>query len=83
MPLSDAFAILERDKGKHFDPDVLDAFMRFYENEGRFSDAPSTDSLEKKDPGHDHDQRSFAKGDKVLEMPRKKRVAATGSKSAT
>ena len=83
MPLRDAFDLLQRDKRKHFDPELVDAFMRFYENEGRFSDAPSQDSLKKKDPGHDQDRRSFAKGDKVLEMPRKRRVAATSLKSAT
>ena len=82
MPLRDAFDLLQRDKGKHFDPELVDAFVRFYENEGIFLDAPSHESLEKKDPGHDQDRRSFAKGDKVLEMPRKRRAAATGLKSA-
>ena len=39
MPLTQAFEVLARDRGKHFDPDVLDAFMRYYEKEGRIDDA--------------------------------------------
>jgi HD-GYP domain-containing protein (c-di-GMP phosphodiesterase class II) len=39
MRLSDAFELLQRDRGKHFDPDVLDAFVRFYEREGQVLDA--------------------------------------------
>jgi HD-GYP domain-containing protein (c-di-GMP phosphodiesterase class II) len=39
MHLSDAFEILQRDKGKHFDPEVVDAFFRFYEKEGKVLDA--------------------------------------------
>jgi HD-GYP domain-containing protein (c-di-GMP phosphodiesterase class II) len=39
MPLTQAFEVLAKDRGKHFDPDVLDAFMRYYEKEGRIDDA--------------------------------------------
>jgi HD-GYP domain-containing protein (c-di-GMP phosphodiesterase class II) len=39
MPLTQAFEVLARDRGKHFDPEVLDAFMRYYEKEGRIDDA--------------------------------------------
>jgi HD-GYP domain-containing protein (c-di-GMP phosphodiesterase class II) len=39
MPLSQAFDVLTQDSGKHFDPEVLNAFMRYYETEGRIGDA--------------------------------------------
>jgi len=44
MPLTEAFELLNKDKGKHFDPTVLDAFVRYYENEGKAEDAASTDA---------------------------------------
>ena len=38
MPLNKAFELSHRDKGSHFDPVVLHAFVRYYENEGRLDD---------------------------------------------
>ena len=38
MPLPEAFELLQRDKGKHFDPVVLEAFLRYYEKEGSVDD---------------------------------------------
>jgi HD-GYP domain-containing protein (c-di-GMP phosphodiesterase class II) len=38
MPLNEAFDLLHKDRGKHFDPDVLDAFIRFYDREGKLKD---------------------------------------------
>jgi HD-GYP domain-containing protein (c-di-GMP phosphodiesterase class II) len=49
MPLSDAFEILERDKEKHFDPEVVDAFMHFYQKEGEALNAPLQKSIQPKD----------------------------------
>ncbi len=39
MPLGKAFQVLAQDRGKHFDPEVFDAFMRYYQKEGRIEDA--------------------------------------------
>lgn len=39
MPLSEALDVLDRDRGKHFDPVVLDAFIRYYERDGKQEDA--------------------------------------------
>jgi predicted hydrocarbon binding protein len=44
MPLDEALGVLNRDKGKHFDPAVLDAFIRYYEREGKQEDAIYTDT---------------------------------------
>lgn len=82
MPLREAFNILHRDKGKHFDPEVVDAFVRFYESEGKYLDAPPHESPENKNTSRDYDQWGIVTGDSVLEVPRKKRGATTGVKSA-
>jgi HD-GYP domain-containing protein (c-di-GMP phosphodiesterase class II) len=41
MPLDDAFNVLLSDKGKHFDPSVVDAFLEYYNSEGRWLDEPA------------------------------------------
>jgi hypothetical protein len=76
MPLNDAFEILQRDRGKHFDPQVVDAFVRFYEKDGKLLDASINANIRTKDPGDGHDHKRSSAGDQILEMPRKKRVEA-------
>ena len=39
MPLEEAFSLLERDRGRHFDPEILDAFFKYYHIEGKMEDA--------------------------------------------
>jgi len=82
MPLRDALDLLQRDKGKHFDPEVVDAFMRFYEKEGRVLDAASGTNIQTEAPDHAYDEMQSPQGDGVLEMPRKRGTTATGSKCA-
>jgi len=55
--------------------------MRFYESEGKFLDTPPHESPES-DDDHVYNARSFGAGDKILEMPRKKRAAGAGLKPA-
>jgi HD-GYP domain-containing protein (c-di-GMP phosphodiesterase class II) len=76
MPLNGAFEILQRDKGKHFDPQVVDAFVRFYEKDGKLLDASINANIRTKDPGDGHDHKRSSAGDQILEMPRKKQVEA-------
>ena len=74
MPLRDAFDILQRDKGKHFDPEVVDAFTRFYEREGTAPDVPLIESLQIEEPVFAYEQGQFPKGSKVLAISRKRRI---------
>ena len=39
MPLQEAFEVLESSKGKHFEPRIVDAFLRYYEGEGQAVDS--------------------------------------------
>jgi HD-GYP domain-containing protein (c-di-GMP phosphodiesterase class II) len=71
MALSEAFDLLRRDRGKHFDPEVVDAFMRFCEKEGKLLDASSHVSIRTGDQTYINDQRRSAAGEEVLEMPLK------------
>jgi HD-GYP domain-containing protein (c-di-GMP phosphodiesterase class II) len=76
-PLSDAFEILQQGKGKHFDPEVVDAFTRFYERDGKLSDVFSQESHQKKAPDYMHGRGHFLAGDKVVKMARKRERPAT------
>lgn len=44
MPLQEAFAVLESSKGKHFEPGIVDAFLRYYRGKGQSLDTLSVDS---------------------------------------
>jgi response regulator RpfG family c-di-GMP phosphodiesterase len=68
MPSSEAFELLQRDRGKHFDPEVLDAFFRFYEREGRLDDSLYT-GIDRKVPDGGDAQVSVPG---VMETPQKK-----------
>ncbi len=39
MPLKEAFAVLESSRGTHFEPRIVDAFLRYYEREGQLLDS--------------------------------------------
>jgi len=45
MPLHEAFKVLISDKNKHFDPSVVDAFIRYYEKKGRSLDSLTGESM--------------------------------------
>lgn len=77
MPLEEAFGLLERDKGKHFDPDVVEAFARFYEKEGKLLDAPYFEDLKKEEQeGPLPDEQPFSASDKVVQIRHKRRTTA-------
>ncbi len=70
MPLNEAFDLLRRDRGKHFDPEVLDAFISFYERSGRIDDSAYADIDQKvPDEGNGH-----APAPGILEIPQKSKV---------
>jgi HD-GYP domain-containing protein (c-di-GMP phosphodiesterase class II) len=46
MPLQEAFALLESSKGSHFEPRIVDAFLRYYKGEGQRLDSLSVTSEE-------------------------------------
>jgi len=53
MPLQEAYAVLESSKESHFEPRIVDAFLRYYEREGRLADSLSVESGEEiDDEGH-------------------------------
>jgi HD-GYP domain-containing protein (c-di-GMP phosphodiesterase class II) len=39
MPLDEAFGVLESSKGTHFEPRIVEAFVRYYKKEGKFVDS--------------------------------------------
>ncbi len=71
MHLNDAFEILQQDKGKHFDPEAVDAFTRFYEREGKVIDA-SLQAAVQEDPGYVNGQEQTRADGEVLEGRRKR-----------
>jgi HD-GYP domain-containing protein (c-di-GMP phosphodiesterase class II) len=71
MHLSAAFEILQKDKGKRFDPEVVDAFTRFYEREGKVIDASLHLVTQTEDPDHINSQGQTQAGSEVAEKRRK------------
>ncbi len=47
MPLQEAFEVLESSKGKHFEPRIVEAFLRYYRGEGQLLDSSNVASEEK------------------------------------
>ncbi len=78
MRLSDAFAILQRDKGNHFDPEVVDTFTRFYEKEGGLLDASYHEAIQSEDPSYVSHQKPIPTNNKTPQEPRKRGMPATG-----
>jgi HD-GYP domain-containing protein (c-di-GMP phosphodiesterase class II)/predicted hydrocarbon binding protein len=79
MRLSEAFELLQKDRGKHFDPDVLDAFISFYEREGGAVDAslqaasqPETDGPQTEhrplEAGRGVPEKQFKRGAVVMSL---------------
>jgi len=46
MPLQEAFGVLESSKGTHFEPRIVDAFLRYYRREGQVADSLNAESEE-------------------------------------
>lgn len=84
MRLSDAFDLLQKDRGKHFDPDVLDAFIRFYEREGKVMDASLDTFMQPQDQDPLNGQERVHPGNGVLEKRSKRdRVVVSMNSGAT
>jgi HD-GYP domain-containing protein (c-di-GMP phosphodiesterase class II)/predicted hydrocarbon binding protein len=71
MLLSEAFELLQRDRGKHFDPEVLDAFIRFYEKEGKLEDSLYAEI----EPTTRDGENGHAPFPGVLDIPHKRSIA--------
>ena len=81
MPLRDAFDILQRDKGKHFDPGVVDAFTRFYERERTAPDNPLIENFQREEPVLAYHKGQFPKNNEVLAISPKGRTSQNPLKS--
>jgi GAF domain-containing protein len=45
MALEDAYKILNEGRSRHFDPNIVEAFIKYYDKEGRFLDSPAEAKL--------------------------------------
>jgi HD-GYP domain-containing protein (c-di-GMP phosphodiesterase class II) len=73
MALKEAFKILDEGKNRHFDPTIVEAFVRYYQNEGRFLDSPAETQQNKTD-SHSHSlwfqsEKDGSKSGKYLPTP--------------